>query len=226
MRHQILYQPSYSLAVLNLEQGESVRAEAGAMVSMSGTIKLQAGLNTGGGGGGFFSALKRSVLGGESLFVSQLVAESGPGEVTLAPAVPGDILALTLSGTPVLGERGSFLASGPGVEMDTKWGGMKSLLGGEGLFYLRFTGAGHLLLSSFGAIHRRVLAPGEKYVVDTGHIVAFEETMPYAIKKASQGWFSTIASGEGLVMEFTGPGSLYLQTRQLKNFVSALPLGK
>lgn len=219
MKHEILYQPSYSLALVQLGAGESVRAEAGAMVSMSGTIELNAQFNT--GGGGLMGMLKRTVLGGESVFISTLTAKDGPGEVTLAPNMPGDIVAVDLS-VPMLAERGSFLASGPGVDMDTKFGGLRGFMGGEGLFFLRFTGSGTLFLSSFGAIHRRSLASGERYVVDSSHIVAFDEGIRYEVKKAAKGWISSFTSGEGLVLEFTGPGTLYLQTRNPQNFASWL----
>lgn len=86
MRYQILYQPSFSLAVVGLERGEQIMAESGAMVSMSPTVRLEAKMS----GGGMLGALK-SAVGGESLFRTTFTAESGPGEVTLAPGALGDI---------------------------------------------------------------------------------------------------------------------------------------
>ena len=211
MKHSIQFQPAYSLAVVQLESGERVRAEAGAMVSMSGNIELEAKMNT--GGKGLMGMLKRTVLGGESLFLSTLSAKAGPGEVTLAPSMPGDILALDLTGETILTERGAFLAAADGVEMDAQFAGLKGLMGGEGLSYLRFSGRGMLLLAAFGGIFARELAAGERYVVDSSHLVAFDERMTYQIRKAATGWISSFTSGEGLVMEFTGPGRLWIQTR-------------
>lgn len=211
MKHSIQFQPSYALAVIDLEAGESVRAESGAMVSMSGSVELEAKVNT--GGKGLMGMLKRTVLGGESLFLSTLTARSAAGEVTLAPSMPGDILALTMSGETLLAERGSFLACAAGVEMDAKFSGLKGLMGGEGLSYLRFSGHGLLLLAAFGGIFARELAAGERYVVDSSHLVAFEEQVSYQIRKAATGWIGSFTSGEGLVMEFTGPGRIWIQTR-------------
>lgn len=211
MQYAIQFQPSYSLAVVQLAAGERVRAEAGAMVSMSGNIELEAKFNT--GGKGLMGMLKRTVLGGESLFLSTMTAKAGPGEVTLAPSMPGDILGLDLAGETLLTERGAFLAAADGVEMDAQFAGLKGLMGGEGLSYLRFTGHGMLLLAAFGGIYGRELAAGERYVVDSSHLVAFEERVNYQIRKAATGWIGSFTSGEGLVMEFTGPGHIWMQTR-------------
>jgi uncharacterized protein (AIM24 family) len=76
-------------------------------------------------------------------------------------------------------------------------------------------GEGLLLVSSFGAIHRKTLAPGERYVVDTGHLVAWEGTTQYTLRKAASGFFRSMVSGEGIVAEFSGPGELLIQTRNL-----------
>src|SRR6201999_1607825 len=99
--------------------------------------------------------------------------------------------------------------------VDTKWGGAKSFFGGEGLFVLQVSGTGLLLVSSFGAIHRKRLQAGERYVVDTGHLVAWEGTTQYTLRKAASGFFRSMMSGEGIVAEFSGPGELLIQTRNL-----------
>src|SRR3990170_5954371 len=88
MKHEVMYGPSYALGIISLEAGEKIQAEAGAMVSMSDTIKMDTGVK-----GGVLSGLKRSVLGGESFFINTFTAEQ-PGELTVAPALPGDILSL------------------------------------------------------------------------------------------------------------------------------------
>ncbi|MBC7545394.1 MAG: TIGR00266 family protein, partial [Candidatus Sericytochromatia bacterium] len=165
-----------------------------------------------------------SVLGGESFFITTVSAPSKGGEVTLAPAVPGDITAVDITGKPLLVQRGSYLASGPGVEIDTQFAGLKGLIGGEGLFFLRISGSGTAFITSFGAIHRRALAPGERYIVDSGHMVAYEEGMQMTTRMAgSDGGFlkralTSATTGEGLVMEFTGPGEVWLQTRNPQAF--------
>ena len=89
------------------------------------------------------------------------------------------------------------------------------MFAGEGLFLSKISGNGIVFLNSYGAIYEKELAPGEQYIVDTGHIVAFQETVTYKLRKAAKGIFSSLASGEGLVCEYTGPGKIWIQTRNL-----------
>ena len=207
--YEVLHQPSFSLAVVQLQTEQSIQAEAGAMVSMSANVELQSQMK-----GGVFGALKRAV-GGESAFISTFTARGGPGEVTLAPGTPGDIAALEMRSQVFFVQSSSYLAGDASLAIDTRWGGAKSFFGGEGLFVLQVQGTGLLLVSSFGAIHRKQLAATERYVVDTGHLVAWEGTMQYTLRKAAAGFFRTITSGEGIVAEFTGPGEILIQTRNL-----------
>jgi len=207
--YEVLHQPSFALAVLQLGAEQSIQAEAGAMVSMSANIELESQMK-----GGLFGAIKRAA-GGESAFISTFTARGGPGEVTLAPGSPGDIAAIELSGQPFFVQSSSYLAGDSSLTVDTKWGGAKSFFAGEGLFVLMIQGQGLLLVSSFGAIHRKVLRPGERYVVDTGHLVAWEGTTQYTLRKAAAGFFKSMMSGEGIVAEFSGPGELLIQTRNL-----------
>jgi uncharacterized protein (TIGR00266 family) len=207
--YEVLHQPSFSLAVVQLQPEQYVQAEAGAMVSMSANIELQSQMK-----GGLLGALKRAA-GGESAFVSTFTARGGPGEVTFAPGAPGDIAAIELSNQSFFVQSSSYLAGDASLTVDTKWGGAKSFFGGEGLFVLLVQGQGLLLVSSFGAIHRKRLQPGERYVVDTGHLVAWEGTTQYTLRKAAAGFFRSMMSGEGIVAEFAGPGELLIQTRNL-----------
>jgi uncharacterized protein (TIGR00266 family) len=226
VRHEILYQQSFSLAVVTLERGESIMAESGAMISMSPTIKLEAQMS----GGGVFGALK-SAVGGESLFRTTFTAESGPGEVTLAPSALGDILAVPLSGSRFFVQPGSYLAGDPRLNIGVQ-GSIRGMLSGEGLFLLTVDGSGLLLLSSFGAIHEKHLSPGEEYIVDTGHIVAFESSVQYQLEKATgktegiggflKGIVKSALSGEGFVCRYRGPGRIYIQTRQFPGFARQL----
>ena len=185
------------------------------MVSMSPTISMETKAQ-----GGLLGGLRRTVLGGESFFINTFKAEQ-PGQVTVAPALPGDIVALELTGQTLLVQSGSFLAATEGVNVDTKWGGGKSFFSGEGLFLLRCTGQGTIWLSSYGAIHDIDLGVSEQYVVDTGHMVAFDDSVGYDVGR-SGGWKSTLFSGEGLVVRLTGPGRFYMQTRSADSFLSWL----
>ncbi|MGH9943653.1 MAG: TIGR00266 family protein [Pyrinomonadaceae bacterium] len=214
--YEILHQPSFALAVVKLQPEQSILAEAGAMVSMSANVELQSQMK-----GGLMGALKRAV-GGESAFVSTFTARGGPGEVSFAPGGPGDIAAIEMSNQTFLVQSSSYLAGDASLIVDTKWGGAKSFFGGEGLFVLQVSGTGLLLASSFGAIHRKRLQSGERYVVDTGHLVAWEGHMLYQLRKAASGFFRSMVSGEGIVSEFTGPGEILIQTRNLAAFAGLL----
>ncbi|MCS6873405.1 MAG: TIGR00266 family protein [Pyrinomonadaceae bacterium] len=207
---------AFALAVVRLEPEQSILAEAGAMVSMSANVELQSQMK-----GGIFGALKR-VVGGESAFVSTFTAKGGYGEVTLAPGAPGDVVGIEMQNQRFLVQSSSYLAGDVSLQVETKFGGVKSFLGGEGLFVLEVTGTGLLLVSSFGAIHRKTLRPGERYLVDTGHLVAWEAHIPYELRKAAKGFFRSFLSGEGLVAEFTGPGEILIQTRNLAAFAGLL----
>jgi uncharacterized protein (TIGR00266 family) len=141
--------------------------------------------------------------------------------VTVAPALPGDIIAVELTGQPLLVQSGSFLAATLGISVDTKWGGGRTFFSSEGFFLLRCTGVGTIFLSSYGAIHPMNLGQGQRLVVDTGHMVAFDESVGYEVGRAG-GWKTTLAGGEGLVVRATGPGRFFLQTRNPQSFVDWL----
>jgi len=215
MDHEVLYRPSYSLLKIKLGPGETISAEAGAMVSMSSSVEMETSAK-----GGLFGALKRSMLGGESFFVNTFKATEA-GEVTFAPSLPGDIHALELKGQTVYAQSGAYVASSPKVEVDTKWGGAKTFFSREGLFLLKISGMGQVFLSSYGAIHEIDLEADQKYIVDTGHMVAFAEGVGYSVKRVG-GLKSTLFSGEGLVCELTGPGKIMIQSRSADAFLSWL----
>jgi len=216
MQIDIRYQPSYSLAIVGLGAEESVQAESGAMVSMSSNIEIKTGMK-----GGVLGAITRSVLGGETLFANTFTSRGGAGEITLAPSLPGDITALTMRDETLYVQSGSFLASAPEVNLDLQWGGARTFFGSEGLFLLRATGSGPVILCSYGAIHKVTIDGTRPYIVDTGHVVAFTQGLGFDVRKVG-GWKSTLLSGEGLVCEFRGQGDLYLQTRSTQAFLSWL----
>ena len=216
MQIDIRYQPAYSLAIVALGPDESVQAEAGAMVSMSANLEVETAMK-----GGFLGAVTRSVLGGETLFANTFTSRRGPGEITLAPSLPGDIATMTMNNETLYVQSGSFLASTPAINLDLKWGGAKTFFGSEGLFLLRASGSGPIVLCSYGAIHKVPLDGQRHYICDTGHVVAFTQGLDFEVRKVG-GWKSTLLSGEGLVCEFRGAGDLYLQTRSTQAFLSWL----
>ena len=216
MEIDIRYKPSYSLGLLKLEGGEEVRVEGGSMVSMSDGVVLETEAT-----GGLFQSLGRSLFGGESFFQNTFQAPAGGGQVAVAPALPGDLLALDLSQERVMVQSGSYVASELDIELDTKWSGAKTFFASEGLIMLRTSGTGKLLVSSYGAIHEMTLGPGETHTVDTGHLVAFTEGIGFRVRKVG-GLKSTLFSGEGLVVDLTGPGRVLLQSRSTDQFLAWL----
>jgi uncharacterized protein (TIGR00266 family) len=131
------------------------------------------------------------------------------------------MLTVNLQDERLLVQSGSYVASAAGIELDTRWSGAKTFFASEGLIMLRARGSGTLLLSSYGAIHDVTLAPGEQYIVDTGHLVAFTEGMGFEVRTVG-GLKSTLFSGEGLVVDLTGPGRVLLQSRSTDQFLAWL----
>ena len=206
MEIDIQFRPSYSLAIVKLQPNERIRADSGAMVSYSASVEVETKAE-----GGFLKSLGRAVLGGESFFQNFWKANAQGGDVTLAPDLPGDIIQIDLQGQTMMVQSGSYLASENGIELSTKISS-KSFKAGEGVSILEATGTGKLLVSSYGAIYEKTLGAGEKYFVDTTHLVAFESSLGVQTKMVG-GLKSTLLSGEGLVVEMTGPGRIFLQTR-------------
>lgn len=206
MQIELKHQPSYSFAIAHLGANEQVRVESGAMVSYSDGISVETKAE-----GGLLGGLKRMV-GGESFFQNFYSAGAAGGEITLAPALPGDMTIIPIQGETFYLKSGAFIACESPVTVDTSWGGSRGFFSGAGLILLKVSGSGKLLAGSYGAIEERLLASGERYFVDTGHIVGFEGTVGFEIKTIG-GWKSTILSGEGLVCELRGPGRIWMQTR-------------
>jgi uncharacterized protein (TIGR00266 family) len=207
MRLNIEAGPAFAFGTITIDPGGELHVEAGAMAAYSDGVEVETKAR-----GGMLAGLKRSVLGGESFFINTFRATSG-GTVSVAPALPGDLSVVPVDGSRALMvQSGSWIASDPGIEVDTKWGGAKTFFSGEGLFLLRCTGQGDVLMASYGAILTMTLEAGQSHTLDTGHVVAFDEGVQYQVSKAGN-WKTTILGGEGLVTRFTGPGRLWLQTR-------------
>lgn len=213
---EILYRPSYSLGKITLEGGEEVCVEGGSMVSMSQGVRLETGAT-----GGLWASLGRSLFGGETFFQNTYQAPAGGGTVWVSPALPGDLLDVDLFEESVMVQSGSYVASAMGVDLNTQWSGAKTFFASEGLVMLRAQGTGKLLMSSYGAIHDMELAAGQTQTVDTGHLVAFTQDIGFRVRTIG-GIKSTMFSGEGLVVDLTGPGRVLLQSRSTDQFLSWL----
>ncbi len=224
MKVDVEARPSYGMAVVTLDKGETFISESGAMVAMSSGLSVDTKFN--GTGTGFFGFLRammagmaRKFLAGESMFVNHFTATKDGEQVMLAPALVGDVEKIRMKDRAITVQATSYLASAPGVTVSLVWGGFSMLFGGEGAFFLKCEGKGPLLINSYGAIEKLEVDGG--YIVDTGHVVGWEGDLTYKIKKAG-GWKSALLSGEGLVLEFSGKGTLWLQTRNLSSLIGWL----
>jgi len=215
MKSEILYTGAFPMVRVELAGGETIKAESGAMVASSPTIDVESKME-----GGFLGALSRKFLSGEKFFFQTLRATRGPGEVLLAPTVPGEIVMLELDGVnEYMVQKDGFLAGAEAIKLDSQMQSFtRGLLGGEGFFILRASGKGTLLLNSFGAIHKIELRPDQEYIVDNSHLVAWSGTTSYNIERAASGWVASFTSGEGFVCRFRGPGVVYIQSRNPGSF--------
>jgi len=215
MQTEIVHSPGNAAARIRLDGGESITAEGGAMIAISGDVAIETTTHQKGGGGGLLKAAKR-LFGGESFFLNHFTAGGAGGEVWLAQTLPGDMMKVALEGQTIIVQAGSFVACSAGITTDVGWQGFKNLLSGESLFWLRITGTGRVVLSSYGAIYP-VQVNGE-YIVDTGHIVAFDETLNFTLTKAGKSWISSMLGGEGLVCKFHGQGIVWCQSHNAPGF--------
>jgi uncharacterized protein (TIGR00266 family) len=214
MKYQIKYSPSYSLLVVNLEPGEQITGEAGAMTYMTPSIEVRTRKRE----RSILGTLTTALVGGQSFFVNDYAAVGGAGEIGLVAAPVGDIAKLDVQ--PNRGyiiQKAGYLASSQSVDLDIRWEGFTKGLFGQGLFMIKTTGQGDLFINTFGAIDRHELVPGQELVVDNFHLVGFSDTCGYRVERIG-GWKETIFSGEGLVTRIKGPGEVYIQTKNLKEF--------
>jgi len=210
MQVQTRQGPAYGVARLTLGPNESVRAESGSMMAMSAGVQLQSRAE-----GGIMKSIKRAALGGESFFVSTFTAPAGGGFVDVAARLPGDLTSYQVApGRALFVQKGSWLANEASVALDAQWGGFRNLFGGEGGFILRADGQGTIVFACYGALEVWNLEAGQSITVDTGHMVAYEDSVSMVMRRASDGGLvQSFKSGEGFVFDFSGPGQVWTQTR-------------
>lgn len=206
MEAEVRNRPSFANIHVQLNPGDRIIAEADAMASMSSSISMSTKFN-----GGAVQAVVKRVFGSESLFVNEFTANS-PGEMVITQPFPGDIECIELKGNTMFLQPGAFLACEPGVNLGLGWAGIASFVGKEGLFRLKVSGHGRVWFGAYGGIFVREIE--SEYVVDTGHLVAYEPTIGIRMGMAG-GIFSSFFGGEGLVTRVSGPGRIYMQSRSM-----------
>lgn len=215
MQYKILYQDAFPIIECFLNKGEFIKAESDAMIAMSSTLDIEGKVE-----GNIVDGFARKLLSGESFFLQQIKAVRDDGYVLLGHALPGGIIDVDLDDSyDLIVQKTGFLAAQSSISVNTK---MQNLLQGlfsrEGFFVLKLSGRGTIFLSSYGAIHPINLRENEEFIIDNGHLVAWPSYMKYKIEKASNGWLSSIMSGECLVCRFKGPGVILIQTRNLETY--------
>lgn len=217
LRHQITHRPDFAMLRVRLAPHERVLAEPKAMATMSRSITVKPGFR-----GGLRGTLGR-VMGGEHIVVNTFSGGEHGGEVTFAPGPAGDMVHYNLRGHTVFLQRGAFVACQEGVAIGASFEGARGFFSGEGMILLRASGHGDLFFSSYGAILEIDVTEG--YIVDTGYIVAFEDTLNYHISvlpgaSARSRLKSLLLGGEGWVCRFSGQGKVWIQTRTVNPFLA------
>lgn len=213
MKITIEGKPVFAHVVVSLEPGESLISESDAMSSMSAELDMTAKFN-----GGFFKALLKKYFGGESLFINHFENTTNKTlSLHLTQATPGDIEIKELNGESYCIQQGSYIASESGIKLGVKWAGLGSFIGGEGLFKLVVSGHGKVIFGAYGGIVEKEI--NGEFIVDSGHLVAYEPTMQLKPQLAG-GLFSSLLGGEGFVTRVEGKGKIYLQTRNISGLAS------
>lgn len=221
MNHEISHAPAFSMLKVDLQPGETLVSEPGAMVAMTDNVTLEAKLTTSPSAGmgatlqALVAAVVRKFLGGESFFVSHYTAPGGT--VWLAPTMSGSIVHHRLQGGSITLSSGAYVASHGNIDVLARYGGLRGLLAKEGIFFLEIHGQGDVWFNSFGGVEE--IEVNGSYQVDNGHVVGWTGNIQMNLKNAGGGMMGVFASGEGLVCEFSGQGKIWIQTRNLPSIV-------
>ncbi|NEO29160.1 MAG: TIGR00266 family protein [Symploca sp. SIO3C6] len=215
MKYEIRYKPAFAAIFVTLEPGDRITAEAGAMTSMDGQITMKTEFS-----GGFFSALLKKFFGGETLFVNSFSNRTQqPLNLVLTQSTIGDIVGVELKGRALCFQPGAYIGHTSGTKLGVAWAGFKSWFSGEGLFKLKVSGQGIVFFGAYGGLSQKRIR-GE-FIVDTGHLVAYEPQIRMNVKLAG-GWLGSVTSGEGFVNRLKGSGEIYLQSRSIDGLVKYL----
>ena len=204
------------LIEFTLNRGEKVTAEAAAMVFMRGNIITETRMRK----GGFLKSLKAAALGGESFFVNEFIAQEDGCTLGLTGNMLGDIEVIPVTDEFIV-QSGAFVGSSGDLTLDTKWQGFTKGIFGSNLFMLKTVGSGDMFVNAWGGIIKKELASGEKMILDNYQLVALSATANYRVTKHGS-LKTTLFGGDALVIEIIGPGTVYLQTKNIMEFARAL----
>ena len=223
MRFSMDSNMQFPLVELSLNQGETVFIQRGSMVYHTPNVTLNTQLNASGSGlGRFVKAVGRSMVSGESTFITQAVAQSDNGYLALAPDSPGQVIPLQLGEKQYRLNDGAFLAlDGTAYYIMERQSVGKVLFGGQGgLFVMTTQGQGTLLANAFGSI-KKIELHNQEVTIDNAHVVAWSQSLNYNIH-LENGFWQSIGTGEGVVNTFQGTGEVYVQSLNLQTFAGSL----
>jgi len=215
MEYEIVKNPM-GLIEFTLNKGEKITAEAAAMVFMKGNIITETRMRK----GGFLKSLKAAALGGESFFVNEFIAEEENCKLGLTGNMLGDIEVIDVHEEFIV-QSGAFIGSTTDLTLDTKWQGFTKGIFGSNLFMLKTVGNGKMFVNAWGGILKKELTSGETMIVDNYQLVALSSTADYKVTKHGS-LKTTLFGGDALVIEIVGPGIVYIQTKNIMEFVRAL----
>ena len=215
MEYEIVKNPM-GLIEFTLDRGEKIIAEAAAMVFIKGNIVTETKMRK----GGFLKSLKAAAFGGESFFVNEFIAEEDNCKLGLTGNMLGDIEVIEVNEEFIV-QSGSFVGSTTDLTLDTKWQGFTKGIFGSNLFMLKTIGSGKMFVNAWGGILEKKLGEGEKMILDNYQLVALSATASYRVTKHGN-LKTTLFGGEALVIEVMGPGTVYIQTKNIMEFVRAL----
>lgn len=215
MEYEIVKNPM-GLIEFTLNKGERITAEAAAMVFIQGNIETNTRMRK----GGFFQSLKTAALGGESFFVNEFIAQEDNCKLGITGNMLGDIEVLDVNEEFIV-QSGSFVGSTTDLTLDTKWQGFTKGIFGSNLFMLKTVGRGKMFVNAWGGILKKELQAGQQMLLDNYQLVALSSTADYRVTKHGN-LKTTLFGGEALAIEITGPGIVYLQTKNIMEFVRAL----
>jgi uncharacterized protein (TIGR00266 family) len=215
LQYEILKNPM-GLIEFTLNKDEKVTAEAAAMVYITGNIITETKMRK----GGFLKSLKAAALGGESFFVNEFIAQEDNCKLGLTGNTLGDIQVIPVQEEFIV-QSGAFVGSTGDLMLDTEWQGFTKGIFGTNLFMLKTVGNGDMFVNAWGGIIQKTLQQGERMLLDNYQLVALSGTAGYRVTKHGS-LKTSIFGGEALVIEITGPGTVYIQTKNVMEFVRSI----
>lgn len=219
MKYTLLGEP-LPVVICDVEPGETLITEGGAMSWMSPNMKMET--TSGGGIGKMFSRM----ISGDSLFLNRYTAQRGPGQIAFASSFPGSIRAIDIEpGKEIIVQKSGFLAAEEGVDLSVHFQKRFStgLFGGEGFIMQKLSGRGKAFIEIDGTAVEYVLQAGQSIIIDTGYLAMMDASCTMEVVPVQGGAKNMLFGGEGIFNTVVhGPGKIVLQTMPVYKVASAI----